>query len=526
MNRTIPFIALLCIVGILFVSPLCAEELGRPNVVVILVDDMGFSDIGCYGSEIPTPNLNALAADGLRFTQFYNTGRCCPTRAALLTGLYSHQAGIGHMTGDYGKPGYRGFLNDACVTLGDVARSAGYLSAMSGKWHVGSTEKSMQPMARGFDRFYGIPEGGGIYMQLKQGRTIQLNGETIASVDNPLPDGWYSTDAWTEYGLKFIDEALEAEKPFFLYVAHNAPHFPLQASAEDIAMFRGKYRKGWDKLSAERYARQVEMGLIHSDWEKSDHPEGIMAWDELTEEKKDEYDHLMAAYAACVYAMDRAVGELVDGIEARGELDDTLILFMSDNGGCAEGGTYGKMQGDPTTAASNWYCGKAWAWMQDTPFRKYKHYNHEGGIATPLIAHWPNGIEATGEWRRDRAHVIDVMATLVEVTGADYPTEHNGNAIQPMEGVSLVPAFTDETEGRGPMFWEHEGNAAVRDGDWKLVRQGGSGDWELFHLGNDRTEMNNLIEMQPERAAQLERLWLDWASRCNVSPNGKPRDME
>lgn len=494
-----------------------------PNVVVILVDDMGFSDIGCYGSEIPTPNLDALAAGGLRFTQFYNTGRCCPTRAALLTGLYSHQAGVGHMTGDYGVPGYRGFLNDQCVTLGDVARSAGYLSTMTGKWHVGHNQPSNLPRARGFDRFYGIPEGGGFYFQVKKGRTIRLNDETVASLENPLPDGWYSTDAFTEYGLKFIDEAREADKPFFLYLAHNAPHFPLQASAEDIAKFRGKYRKGWDKLSDERHARQVEMGLIDASWGKAKRPDDVKAWDSLSTEEQDRFDHIMAAYAACVYAMDRSIGVLVDGLKQRGQLENTLILFMSDNGGCAESGPNGKSIGDPTTAASNWFCGKSWAWMQDTPFRKFKHYNHEGGTATPLIVHWPKGISARGQWRRQPGHVIDIMATLVDVTGADYPSKKDGVAILPPEGRSLLPAFQDEPIQRDMLFWEHEGNAAVRRGDWKLVRLGGKGAWELYDLKTDRTEQNDLSVAKPQLAAELRTAWLAWAERCHVAPDGLPR---
>lgn len=499
------------------------ERTARPNVVVILVDDMGFSDIGCYGSEIPTPNLDALAAGGLKFTQFYNTGRCCPTRAALLTGLYSHQADVGHMTGDYGVAGYRGALNNRCITLGDVARSAGYLSTMTGKWHVGHREPSMLPCARGFDRFYGIPEGGGFYFQVKQGRTIRLNDEVVASMEKPLPAGWYSTDAWTEFGLKFIDEALAAEKPFFLYLAHNAPHFPLQARAEDIARFRGKYRKGWDKLSEERHARQIEMGLIDPSWGKAERPDDVQAWDSLPEEEQDRFDHMMAAYAACVYAMDRSVGRLVTGLKERGQFENTLILFMSDNGGCAESGPKGKSVGDPTTAASNWFCGKSWAWMEDTPFRKFKHYNHEGGIATPLIAHWPKGISARGEWQRQPGHVIDIMATLVDVTGTEYPAEKNGIAILPPEGRSLVPAFQDEEIERDMLFWEHEGNAAVRRGDWKLVRLGGKGRWELYNLKADRTEQHDLAAKRPRLAGELREAWLAWAQRCHVSPKGLPK---
>lgn len=495
----------------------------RPNIVIIMVDDMGFSDIGCYGSEIPTPNIDRLAANGLRFKQFYNTGRCCPTRATLLTGLYAHQVGVGHMTGNYGVPGYQGSLNQNCVTIGDVARSAGYLSCLSGKWHVGHQHPSMWPRARGFDRFFGIPEGGGFYKQVKKGRTVMLNDEVVYSIDNPAPEGWYTTDAWTEYGLRFIDEALEQDKPFLLYVAHNAPHFPLQADAEDIAKFRGRYRDGWKKLSDQRLTRQVEMGLINPSWQKAGRPDKVPAWNSLPLEKQDEQDHLMAAYAACVWRMDIAVGALVDGLTERGLLESTVILFLSDNGGCAEGGTLGKTKGDPTKADSQWYCGKAWAWMQDTPFRKFKHYNHEGGIATPLIVHWPDGIETRDEWRNQPAHVVDLLPTVVDLTGAEYPKEHHGYPILPHEGTSLRPAFFNQPLERDALYWEHEGNAAVRVDDWKLVRLGGQGEWELYNLAEDRTEQHNLAATHPDRVESLAARWTAWAERCHVSPNGLPK---
>lgn len=496
---------------------------GRPNIVVILVDDMGFSDIGCYGGEIPTPNLDALAAGGLKFKQFYNTGRCCPTRASLLTGLYSHQAGVGHMTDDYGVAGYQGFLNKSCVTIGDVARSAGYLTALTGKWHVGAKEPSMLPRSRGFDLFYGVPEGGGFYFQVKAGRSLMLNDDTIASMDNKIPDGWYSTDAFTEYGLKFIDEAIGQKMPFMLHLAHNAPHFPLQATSDDIAMFRGKYRAGWDQLASERFERQIKSGLIDSAWNKASRPEKVAQWESLSESEKDRFDHLMAAYAACVWRMDQAIGTLVSGLRERGVLDNTLILFMSDNGGCAESGPGGRSNGDPTTADSSWFCGESWAYLQDTPFRKFKHYNHEGGIATPLIAHWPAGITDKGAWRDDPAHVIDVMATIVDVTGAEYPSTKDGQAIRPFEGKSLLPVFAGQSLDRGVLYWEHEGNAAVRQGDWKLTRLGGDGPWELYELKSDRTESRDLAASHPEKVAELSGLWLAWAKRVGAKEDGLPK---
>ncbi len=483
---------------------------------------MGFSDIGCYGSEIPTPHIDSLAANGLRFTQFYNTGRCCPTRATLLTGLYSHQAGIGHMNDDRGLPGYRGSLNDHCVTIGDVARSAGYFTAISGKWHVGHMKKSMLPRQRGFDRFYGVPEGGGFYFQVKKGRTIMLNDDILYSPDKPAPKDYYTTDAWTEYGLNFIDEATKAQKPFLLYLAHNAPHFPLQATAQDINKFRGKYMEGWSRGSEARHKKQVEIGLIAPSWKKSGRPPNVPQWKTLSPEDQRRFDGLMAAYAACVHSMDRSVGDLIAGLRQRNKLDNTLILFMSDNGGCAESGPKGKSIGDPTTADSNWFCGESWAWMQDTPFRKYKHYNHEGGIATPLIAHWPKGIRDHGQWRRQPCHLIDIMATVADLTNATYPSIRNGKKIHDLPGISLRTVFADKEIERDALFWEHEGNAAIRVGDWKLVRQGAKRSWELFNLEVDRTEQNDLAANKPLRVGELRKRWTDWALKHNVVVDGLP----
>jgi arylsulfatase A-like enzyme len=488
----------------------------QPNIVVILVDDMGFSDIGCYGGEIPTPNLDRLAAGGLRFTQFYNTGRCCPTRASLLTGLYSHQAGIGHMTEDQGVPGYAGHLNDRCVTLAEVLRGAGYFTTMAGKWHVGQNH-GVTPWGRGFERSLNAPAGG-FYLPDSARAQLFLNGKSVPSRGGELPQDWYSTDLWTDVGLKFIDEARAAKKPFFLYLPHNAPHFPLQAPAEDIARFRGKYKAGWDKLRAERYARQQKIGLIDPAWALAPRAPNVQAWDSLPAAEQDRFDHIMAVYAACVHHMDAAVGRLVDGLRNRGALDNTLILFMSDNGGNAESGPTGRSDGDPTRADSNWYCGESWANLQNTPFRRYKHFNHEGGIATPLIAHWPAGINARGEWRKQPGHLVDVMATCVDVGGAKYPAERNGVAIVPMEGRSLVTAFANQPIARDALYWEHEGNAAVRAGDWKLVRAGRNAAWELYDLSKDRTEQHNLVTQHSEKAQELAAKWEAWAQRAQVKP--------
>ncbi len=494
----------------------------RPNIVIVLLDDMGFSDIGCFGGEIATPHIDSLAAGGLRFTQFHNAGRCCPTRASLLTGLYSHQAGIGYMTKDFGRPGYRDGLNEHCVTLADVASSAGYLSAISGKWHVGDREESMLPIARGFDRFYGVAEGGGFYFQLKPGRTIRLNDRVIASVDNPLPDDWYSTDAFTRHGIDFIDEAIDQKKPFLLYLAHNAPHFPLQADREDIELYRGRYRQGWDAVADARHERQLAMGILPPGTRRTPRPTNVADWQSLSPEDQNRYDHLMATHAACMHRVDQSIGVLIEHLKKTGQFDNTLICFLSDNGASDESGPHGATQGNPTTAKSNWYIGTSWAWACNTPFRRYKKFADQGGIATPMIAHWPEKIRDGGGFRHQVAHVIDFMPTVVALTGAHYPTTVDDEPIWPMEGVSLVAAFDDEPLDRDALFWEHMGNAAVRSGDEKLVRVGSRGKWELYDLANDLTEQHNIAGDHPQRVTELKNLWLRWAERCNVSTDGLP----
>ena len=488
----------------------------RPNIVVVLVDDMGFADLGCYGSEIPTPNLDALAADGLKFTQFYNTGRCCPTRASLLTGLYPHQAGVGHMTADNKLPGYQGHLNERCVTIAEALKPAGYFTAISGKWHVG-LEHGTSPWGRGFDRSLIAPAGGFYYGDAPRARLV-LNGEELKSDDPRLPKNWYTTDLWPLYGLKFIDDALAEKKPFYLHLCFNAPHFPLQAPAEEIAQFRGRYKEGWGAVRDARYARQLKLGLIDPAWAKSPRPEEVAAWKDVPADEQERFDHLMATYAAVVHHMDKAVGDLVAGLKQRGVFDDTLILFMSDNGGNAEAGPKGKTVGDPATAASDWFCGMSWAFVENTPFRLFKQFNHEGGVATPLIAHWPAGIAAKGEWRTQPAHLIDVMPTCVELAGATYPAELHGTPIQPMEGKSLVPAFANRPIERDALYWEHEGNAAVRVGDLKLVRRGRAGAWELYDMKADRTELHDLAASQPEKVKELAAKWEAWAARAQVVP--------
>jgi arylsulfatase len=347
-----------------------------------------------------------------------------------------------------------------------------------------------------------------------------LNGQDVGTGgQDGVPKEWYSTDLWTQYGLKFIDEAQTAQKPFFLYLAYNAPHFPLEAPAEDIAKFRGKYLVGWDKLREARYQRQIQLGIINKSWPLSPRPPEVEAWDSLTPADQNRFDHIMAIYAACVYHLDQEIGVLVDGLAKRGLLDNTLIMLMSDNGGNWESGPRGRLEGNPPGGPdSQVFCGQSWATLENTPFRRYKHFEHEGGTATPLIVHWPDGIQATNALRAQPGHLIDIMATCVDVGGATYPAEFNGHAIHPLDGRSLVPAFADQPIPRDAIYWEHEGNAAILQGDWKLVRFQWNGAWELYHLKTDRTEQHNLSAQRPDLVKKLGDLWTAWAQKSNVLP--------
>ena len=498
----------------------------RPNIVIILADDMGYSDIGCYGGEINTPHLNKLAAGGLRFTQFYNAARCCPTRASLLTGLHPHQTGIGWMTSspekpgdmDQGEFGYRGFMNRNCVTIAEVLRDAGYSTMMSGKWHVGEAEQSLWPLQRGFQRYYGILTGAANYFRPGGLRGLTLDNEQVQPTEE-----FYLTDALTDHAIEFVNQAAERkDKPFFLYLALTSPHWPLQAPAETVAKYSDAYTKGWAEIRRARYERMLEMGLIKPEWKLT--ARHSRPWKNLDPEKQQEMAERMAIYAAQVDRMDENIGRLVAALEAQGKLDNTVLLFLSDNGGCAEGDELG---GGPAEKLNkidgplfSTY-GRAWANVSNTPFRRYKHHTHEGGIATPLIVHWPQGIEARGELRHQPGYLPDLMATCVDLTGATYPTEYHGNAIPPLEGISLVPAFSDQTLQREAMYWEHEGNRAVRMGDWKLVKRGDAKGWELYNLASDRTETKDLTASEPERVSNMSAAWEAWAKRAFVLPKPK-----
>lgn len=505
-------------------APAPAVQAKRPNVIVILVDDMGFSDIGPYGSEIPTPNLDALAANGLRFTQFYNSARCSPSRASLLTGLYPHEAGMGGLDSIVrpGLGGFQGRIADRAVTIAEVLKPAGYFTGMAGKWHVGA-QHGTPPKAVGFDR--SMFHKGGTYFpdQPGKGRTfVTIDGQRT-QLDSPRvgKGDWYASDMLVDWTVRFVDEAKAEGKPFFLYLPFTAVHFPVMAPADEIAKFKGKYMAGWDQLRRDRFERQKKTGLIAADATLPDVLPEAYDWDKMPAADKERFDTIMAVYAAAISRMDKAIGTLVADLKARGEFDNTLILFMSDNGGNAESGPDGRTGAAPWGGKnSNIFVGLNWATLQNTPFRYFKHYAEEGGIATPLIASWPAGIDTKlrGTMVREPGHLVDVMPTLVELVGAKYPARFDGHDIRPMSGRSFAGAFEGEPLTRSvPIFWEHEGNKAVRDGKWKLVAQFGA-PWQLYDMSIDRTETRDLAAAHPDIAARMAKQWDDWAATSFVDP--------
>jgi len=506
----------------------------QPNILVILVDDMGFSDLGCYGSEIPTPNLDALAAGGVRFTQFYNTARCSTTRAALMTGLYPHQAGMGYLDGLKlpESKGTHAKLDDRCVTMAEVLGAAGYHTSIVGKWHLGQ-QNGTPPWERGFQRT-ATTQFGELYFPKERSKDackwVYLDGRKVAADSPEVGEGeWYSTFMFTDWALKFLDDANASGKPFFQYFAHGAPHFPLKAPQDVIAKYRGKYKIGWDKLREARHKKQIELGIVDAKWPLSPRPADVPAWDSLSEEDKDRYDHLMAIYAAMLDCVDQSVGRMIAGLKERGLYENTLILFMSDNGGNAEGGPRGITQGEVLGGPdSSVFLGMTWATLNNTPFRRYKHFTHEGGISSPLIAHWPAGMKTVGQGDNPMGrlvhvptHLIDIMATACDVSGAAYPSEFKGHRIIPMQGLSLLPLLVPSSPSLpvslSPrlLFWMHEGNRAVRTGPWKLVKKF-KGPWELYNIDEDRTEQHDIITKFPAMSQHLIRQWEDWAATTFV----------
>ena len=514
----------------------------RPNILLILNDDMGYSDIGCYGGEIHTPNLDRLAQGGLRFTQFYNTARCSPSRASLLTGLHPHQTGIGILTYDSGPEGYAGNLNQRCATIAEVLKPAGYRTYLSGKWHVSSNltqPTDSWPLQRGFDAFFGTIIGAGSFYD----PNTLTRGNTNAEAEARRP-GFFYTDAISDEAVKFLQthHTEHKDKPFFEYVAYTAPHWPLHAHDEDIAKYKGRFDSGWDTLREERLERLVRWGLLDPKWKLTGRDPSQPAWSEAQNQAW--LLRCMEVYAAQVDRMDQGIGRILAELEKQGELDNTLVIFLADNGACAEaipedvgvdelvnklmiarshtregavvhfGNNPELMPGPENTYQSY---GTAWANLSNAPFRFYKHWAHEGGISTPLIMHWPQGISDRGDLRHTPGYLPDIMATILDVAQTAYPSTLAGREILPLEGYSLQQAFKADLASRPPMFWEHEGNAAMRLGHWKLVRDYPNA-WELYNMEEDRTELHNLAKQEPERVAAMSLEYEAWAKRCGVLP--------
>lgn len=498
MRSHIPLLSLTLLLST-FSSVFAAEKSSRPNIVLIMCDDMGFSDIGCYGGEIRTPNLDRLAAEGMRFSQFYNNAKCTTTRASLITGLYPRQKGS--------------LLKKNMVTIPEVLQQAGYQSVLSGKWHLGSSAPH-RPSDRGFDHYYGLLDGCCNFHNpsrpdpaFKGGR-VRWFGEDDQRITE-FPSDFYTTDAFSDYAVKAINDAVEAKKPFFVHVCYTAPHYPLHAKPEDIARYRNQYKMGWDKLRQLRHERQIEMGLIDPQWTLPPRDPEVKPWDNFPDQ--DYQDHLMATYAAMVETMDRGIGQIINTIDQQGIAEETVIMFLSDNGGCAE--LPGGVDTSRTPGVEEFYttCGPGWAYAQNTPFRRFKQWVHEGGISTPLIVRWP-GTVAAGSWCREVGHIIDLLPTCADLANVPIPTEHSGAAVLPTEGLSLRPLLTGNTRtGHPALFWEWAGNRAVRQGDMKLCWDKKVKEWELYNLVQDRTEMNNLASTQPETVEKMSKLWLDWA---------------
>lgn len=523
----------------------------RPNIIVIMADDMGYSDAGCYGGEIETPNLDGLAANGLRFTNFYNTSRCCPTRAALMTGLYPHQAGVGRMTFNQDAPGYRGRLKPNAMTIAEALRASGYSTAMVGKWHLSLTKRTPQnaawvshrmdlgrfsdpttyPVGRGFQEHWGTIWG---VVDFFDPFSLVHNTTPVAAV----PDGFYYTDALNDRAARFVEKYGKRDRPFFLYVAHTAPHWPLHALPEDIAKYRETYTVGWDKIRASRYRRMVDKGLIEPDTAVlSPRQDKEKRWQDNPDKEWDA--RAMAVHAAMIDRLDRGLSRITAKLKEIGEYENTLIFFLSDNGASPETpsrfgpefdrpshtrdgreipyDTEKKVMPGPQLSYSG--IGPMWANAANTPFRYWKKEQYEGGVATPLIVHWPAGLKAApGAITDQPGHVVDIMATALAIGKARLPPYFRGRATIPIEGKSLLPVFEGgERDPNRAIYFEHFNARGIRKGNWKLVSLANK-QWELYDLANDRTETQNLAAADPARVKELAADFDAWAERAGVYP--------
>lgn len=526
-----------------------AAAADRPNILVILLDDLGYSDLGCYGGEIDTPNIDALAEGGVRFESFYNSSRCCPSRASLMTGLYPPQTGVASFTTRQPHPtrgpAYLGRLNERCVTLGEVLGQSGYSSYYVGKWHL---HDETGPTSRGFEEFYGYAFDhshdqwdAAYYQRMPAGRNKEID---------PPQGEFYATDVFSEYALEFIRQGQEKGKPWFVFLGHSSPHFPVQAPARSADKYFSRYLRGWDILREERYSRMKQIGLIDGDrWtltgrslvpvDRDDIANGFSGepnppWASIDKPRQMDLARRMALFAAMVEHVDRGVGEIVSHLKETGQFDSTLIMLMSDNGACYEWGPYGfdqrsrrgltilhagddlQAMGGPGTYHSY---GSGWANLGNTPFRLYKHFTHDGGSNTPFIAHWPEGITNAGAWVRERGHIIDVMPTLRSVAGADYPSGFAGRNVQPEQGVDLLAAFNGEALPERTLYFEHQAARAVIQGDWKAVwgkRMPHEIRWELYNLRADRSETTDVASQNPGIVRRLASEWEEYARRTGI----------
>ncbi len=504
----------LCVLLILSIPSARAAD-NRPNIVLIMCDDMGWSDIGCYGGEVKTPNLDKLAAQGVRFTQFYNNAKCTTTRASLVTGLYPRRSG--------------GLLKTNMVTIGEVLRSAGYRTALSGKWHLGRGDTT-HPYKRGFDAYYGLLDGCCNFFNPSQpdpsykGGRVRYFGQNDQRITE-FPDGYYTTDAFTDHAIETIKGFHKEGKPFLLHVCYTAPHYPLHAKPSDIAKYRGKYKMGWEAMRKQRYARQLEMGLIDKKrYPLSDTDARSYNW---AGADHDFEDHRMAVYAAMIDSMDQNIGRLMKTLDEMGVADNTIVMFLSDNGGCAEEpGGRDPSKRDPGPANDYVAVGPAWGWAQNAPFKRYKQWVHEGGINTPFIVRWPKHVKPNTINTESVGHIIDIMPTLCDLAGATYPKQYNGHDILPVEGRSLVDVFKQQADGeqafrgRDMLAWEWAGNRAIRMGDWKLAWDRSTKRWELYDLSQDRTETHDLSAKHPDRVQAMSDAWFKWAKETGLKVKG------
>ena len=514
----------------------CSEDTNKkdPNILLIVADDLGFSDLGCYGSEIETPNLDAMAENGVMLTRFYSTGRSCPSRASILTGLYAHRAGLGYMVQDLGQQGYRGRIADDAVTIAQVLQMSDYRTFISGKWHLGTND----PTRHGFEEFYGTLVSAQTFWDQDHYKRLPEGREAIKYNEGEF----YGTNALTDHAITFLDEARKTpDKPWFLYLAYNSPHFPLQAPDSVIARYVERYTEGWDEIRDQRYERMKKLGIIPEStklsprsryWNWGEQETGTNpAWIDVPADRQKDLVQRMAIYAAMVDVMDQNIGRMLSNLELNDELNNTLIIFVSDNGACAEWDPYGfdirtgplnilhkdeqlDEMGGPGTYHS---VGSGWANVSNTPWRLYKHYNHEGGISSPFIVHWPRGLKRAGAADNRPGHLIDLMPTILDAANAEYPGEYNGQKTAALAGRSLLPQINGDPVDERVLFFEHEGNRAIIDGQWKLSALRGM-DWELYDIINDRTELVDLGEEHPEIVDRLNNEWNKWAEENFVTP--------